>query len=162
MDAESIPRRSALPLYFKLAQMGIAPPADRSQDHRTDLAVVRNRERRQAGFTIMEAVTRIVTLSYTLPSGPEALKEYEGNAKNWSDVVLSEPNVTELRVYRSQDGTQALTITKVQSLVEMDKFLASDKFKTLRSELENAGCSNFKLHPWEASPILPEPLRREM
>ena len=105
---------------------------------------------------------RIITLSYALPSDPVQLEAYELKAKGWTEDVLAEPNVTELRVYRSADGKKALSIMRIQSLADLDEVLASDKLRTLRSELEKAGCSNFNFGAWGNSPIMPEPIRREM
>jgi hypothetical protein len=102
---------------------------------------------------------KIVTLSYTAPSNTGALKE---NAKSWIGTILSVPAVLELRMYQSPDGKDAMAVARVVSLAEMDEFLASEKFKTLLREMEAAGCSNFQLRPWEASPIMPDPIRREM
>jgi endonuclease YncB( thermonuclease family) len=105
---------------------------------------------------------RLVTFSFTLPSDPEALKKYAEKAKSWSDVLLSEPNVTELRVYRSPSGKDALAVIRVQSLAGIEELFAAEKFQALRRALENAGCNNFKLGLWEASPMMPEPIRRAM
>jgi hypothetical protein len=102
----------------------------------------------------------IVTFSYTLPSDPEALNAYEGKAKGWVDLVLSERNAKQVRVYRSSDGKEVMTVTEVQSLAELEKFLASDRFRTLRGKLEEAGCGAFQLRTWEVSPVAPKAMER--
>lgn len=110
--------------------------------------------------TKKEAIMAIVLFSYTLPTNPEALKQYGEKVKGWIDVVLSDPNATEVRVFRSSDGKDAMTVTEVQSIAESEKFTASEKFKTLRRELEKAGCSNLQLRAWDVSPLVPKAMRR--
>ena len=102
----------------------------------------------------------ICVMSYALPSDREVLKKYAEKTKGWVDVILSEPNNTELRLYRSSNGKEVLAITEIQSVAEAEKFLASDKFKTLLSELEKAGCGNFQIRTWPASPLIPNAVRR--
>ncbi len=101
----------------------------------------------------------ICTMSYTLPSKPEAMKQYAEKGKGWVDVVLSEPNNKEVKLYRSH-GKEVMAVIEIQSVAVAEKFLASDKFKTLLSELENAGCSNFQIRTWPVSPLMPNALRR--
>jgi len=98
--------------------------------------------------------------TFTLPSKPEALKQYPEKVKEWISVMLSEPNHKEMRMYRSSDGKEGMVITEIESVAEANKFLASDKFKKLLSEMEKAGLGNIQHRAWDISPLAPQVLRR--
>jgi len=52
-----------------------------------------------------------------------------------------------------------LTTTEWESVASAEKFLASEKYKTLRNDMEKAGCSNIQVRTWDRSPILAQPVR---
>jgi hypothetical protein len=107
----------------------------------------------------MENIMAMVVLSFTLPTGTEVLKQYAGKAPAWIDTILSAPGAKEFRAYRSTDGKEAITLTELDTVVSADKFIASDKYKTLRNDMEKAGCSNFHVRTWDTSPLVAKPVR---
>jgi heme-degrading monooxygenase HmoA len=100
-----------------------------------------------------------VVLTYTLPSGAELLKQYPPKVRGWIDMALSAPGAREFRAYRSTDGKEVMTLTEQESVASAEKYLASDKYKTLRKEMEKAGCSNFHVRTWDTSPLVVQPVR---
>ena len=100
-----------------------------------------------------------VVTTYTLPSSPELLKQYAAKVPGWIDTALSVPGVKEFRAYRSTDGKEVMTFCEEEFVILAEKFLASDKYKTLRSEIEKAGCSNYHVRTWDMSPLQAQPVR---
>jgi len=100
----------------------------------------------------------IVILSYNLPSGTQ-LQPYAGKVPGWIDLVLSAPGAAEFRAYRSVDGKEALTITEYDSVASSEKWLASDKYKQLREDMEEAGCKNMQFQTWDTSPLVAKPVQ---
>lgn len=100
-----------------------------------------------------------VVTTYTLPSSPELLKQYAAKVPGWIDTALSTPGAKEFRAYRSTDGKEVMTFCEQEFVILAEKFLASDKYKTLRSEMEKLGCSNYQVRTWDMSPLQAQPVR---
>ncbi len=100
-----------------------------------------------------------VVTTYTLPSSAELLKQYAAKAPRWITTALSAPGAREIRAYRSTDGKEVMLLCEEESVALAESFLASDKYKTLRSEIEKAGCSNYHVRTWDMSPVLAQPVR---
>jgi hypothetical protein len=107
----------------------------------------------------MEAIMAVVVTTYTLPSSPELLKQYAVKAPGWINTALSAPGAKEFRAYRSTDGKEVMTICEQESVAIAERFFASETYKTLRSEMEKAGCSNYQERTWDVSPLLAQPVR---
>jgi hypothetical protein len=107
----------------------------------------------------MEGIMPVVVTTYTLPSIPDLLKQYAAKAPGWIDTALSASGAKEFRAYRSTDGKEVMTLVEQESVALAERFLASDKYKTLRSEMEKVGCSNYHVRTWDKSPLQAQPVR---
>ena len=104
----------------------------------------------------------LVVSSWDLPSSAEQLKAYGEQAQsNWIPTVLKQPGVKEFRGYRNPTHTtpQVVSHTEFDSMNSLMQYLASDDFSRLMGELRATGVTNISAEIWDASPILPEPLR---
>ena len=101
-------------------------------------------------------------LSWDLPISEEQLKVYGEKAKTvWIPTALKQPGVTEFRAYRNP----FLTSPQVMFHMEFDRmdslmqFLASDEYSMIMGDLRATGVTNISAEIWDASPVVPEPLR---
>lgn len=105
----------------------------------------------------------MVSLTYDLPTRASDLKAYKSKAKAWIDLNMAQPGAREFRGHRSATGTtpQVVIQTEFDSLSTAAGWAGSAAFRGLIGEMRKVGCSNLTARVWDASPILPQPLRKK-
>ena len=101
-------------------------------------------------------------LSWDIPLSEEQLKLYGEKAKaEWIPTVLKQPGVKEFRAYRNPSLTspQVVIHTEFDSMNSLTRFFASDDYSMIIGSLRATGVTNISAETWDASPIVPEPLR---
>ncbi len=104
----------------------------------------------------------LAVMSWDMPLSAEQMKAYGEQAQsNWIPTVLKQPGVKEFRAYRNPTHTtpEVLLHTEFDSMNSLMQYLASDDYSRIMSELRATGVTNISVEIWDASPIVPEPLR---
>lgn len=89
-------------------------------------------------------------------------EQYAERAKNaWIPTVLSQPGVKEFRGYRTQgeDFLVVRTETEFTSLELAQAWMNSADYARIRAELVEHGATEIVAETWDASPLIPDPLR---
>ena len=75
--------------------------------------------------------------------------------------VLKHPGVKEFRSYRNplKVTPQVITHTEFDSMASWLAFIQSQAYADIVAGLESVGCTNFFAEVWDASPLVPEPLK---
>ena len=104
----------------------------------------------------------MVSVTYDLPSRQTDIKAYTEKTKGWIDINLAQPGVREFRGHRSANGAspQIVIQTEFDKLANANAWASSDALKKLISGMRAVGCSNITVRTWDASPILPQPIRK--
>ena len=100
-------------------------------------------------------------LSWDLPPA-EQIETYNEKARtSWIPSVLKQPGVKDFRAYRNpyQTSPQVMIHTEFDSLASWLKWVESEDYAAVVSDLRAVGCTNISAQVWGASPVLPEPLK---
>jgi heme-degrading monooxygenase HmoA len=100
-------------------------------------------------------------MSWDLPP-EEQIQTYNEKARTgWIPSVLRQAGVKEFRAYRNPYLTtpQAMVHIEWDSLASWLKYLDSEDYAKIVSELRGVGCTNISAEVWGSSPLLPEPLK---
>jgi len=99
-------------------------------------------------------------LAWDLPPA-ERMEAYNKMTAEWTAAVLKQPGVKEFRAYRNPYGTtpQVATHVEFDSLESWLKFIRSEDYASIADSLRAVGCTNLSAEVWDASPVIPEPLR---
>lgn len=102
----------------------------------------------------------LVITAWNLPA-PERMEAYNKQAKTWIATVLAQPGTKEYRAYRNplHATPEVTTHQEFDTLESAIQHLASEARATVESEMRAAGCTEFVIEVWDASPIAPEPLK---
>ena len=100
-------------------------------------------------------------VSWDLPPAEQLEKYSEKSRNHWIPTLLKQPGVKEYRVYRNPFHTTPqvtghLEFDKMESWL---KFIESKDYAEIISGLRSMGCTNLSAEVWDASPIIPEPLK---
>ena len=100
-------------------------------------------------------------MTWKLPAtGPS--DQYAERAKtSWVPTVLAQPGVKEFRAYRvlGEGFLMARTETEFSSLEHAQQWLNSAEFARIKGELAEHGAMEISAETWDASPLIPDPLR---
>jgi hypothetical protein len=100
-------------------------------------------------------------MTWKLPATGSS-EQYAERAKNsWIPTVLAQPGVKEFRGYRTlgEDFVAVRTETEFTSLELAQAWLNSDDYARIRAELTEHGATEIAAETWDASPLIPDPLR---
>ena len=99
-------------------------------------------------------------MTWDLPLG-EQMEAYNGKTRGWITTVLKQTGVKEFRAYRNPQHTspQVMVHTEFDSLESWLKWVGSEEYATIMSELRAVGCTNITAEVWGTSPVVPEPLK---
>ena len=99
-------------------------------------------------------------LSWDLPPA-DKLEAYTEATKTWIGLVLRQPGVKEFRAYRNPLGVtpQVITHAEWDSMASWLKFTQSDDYAFIVADIRAKGCTNLAAEVWDASPVVPEPLK---
>ncbi len=91
----------------------------------------------------------------------EQIEAYNKRSKSWVSTVLKQPGLKEFRAYRNPYRTtpEVMVHTEFDSLASCLKYIESEDYATINSEMQALGCTNLSVQLWGASPIVPEPLK---
>ncbi|MBU0656710.1 MAG: hypothetical protein KJ914_16435 [Gammaproteobacteria bacterium] len=91
----------------------------------------------------------------------EQMQAYGVQAKTWTNTVLEVPGVREFRAYRNPSkATPQVTVqVEFDSLESVEKFVNSESFSKNLDGLKKLGIHNFSTQMWDASPVIPAPLK---
>ncbi len=100
------------------------------------------------------------TLAWDLPPA-DKMEAYNEMTRKWIGLVLKQPGAKEFRAYRNPLGTtpQVITHTEFDSMASWLAFIQSEDYATILADLRSLGCSHITAQVWDASPVVPEPLR---
>lgn len=81
--------------------------------------------------------------------------------EDWIPTVLRQAGVTEFRAYRQPEGDQihVMVETEFDSLEHLQAWLDSADYGRLKSELAELGATDISDQAWDASPVVPSPIR---
>jgi quinol monooxygenase YgiN len=100
-------------------------------------------------------------MRWNLPStgGSDA---YMKQAKEqWVPTVLRQAGVTEFRAYRQpeEDQIHVMVETEFDSFEHLQAWMDSADYDRLKSELAQFGATGITDQAWDASPVIPDPIR---
>ena len=80
---------------------------------------------------------------------------------SWITTMMKQPGFKELRAFRNPFRTtpQTLVLCEFDSLESCMKYVESENYSRLLSELRKVGCTNISAQLWGTSPMIPEPLK---
>ena len=111
----------------------------------------------------------LITLNWDLPP-VEKMEKYKRKAfltdekrPSWITNVMKQKGFRELRAYRNPFHTtpQALVLCEFDNLESCLKYIESEDYAKLQSELREVGCTNISAQFWGTSPMVPEPLKSQ-
>jgi heme-degrading monooxygenase HmoA len=100
-------------------------------------------------------------MTWKLPATGSS-EQYAEQAKNsWIPTVLAQPGVREFRGYRTQgeDFVSVRTETEFTSLELAQQWMNSAEYARIEAELVEHGAREIVTETWDASPLIPDPLR---
>lgn len=100
-------------------------------------------------------------MTWDLPP-EEQIEAYSKKARTvWIPTVLKQPGLKEFRAYRNPSLTtpQVMVHTEWDSLGSWVQYVQSEAYATLMSDMRAVGCTNISAQVWDASPVVPEPLK---
>ncbi len=99
-------------------------------------------------------------LAWDLPPA-ENLDAYVEGTKNWIATVLKQPGVKEFRAYRNplKVTPQIITYTEFDSMASWLAFIQSEAYAGIVADMRAVGCTNITAEVWDASPLVPQPLK---
>jgi uncharacterized protein (DUF1330 family) len=103
----------------------------------------------------------LAIFTWDMPSG-ERVHVYEEKAHTaWIQSVLQQPGVTEVRAYRNPHHTTPRVMIHMEfvSLAAWHQFYTSERYGELMFDLRAVGCAQIAVQVWDASPLLPAPVR---
>jgi len=80
---------------------------------------------------------------------------------SWIPTILRQPGVKEFRAYRNPYHVtpDVVVHNEFDSLTSWLKFIESEDYANLVSDMRAVGCTNIAVEIWDASPVVPEPWR---
>jgi len=98
--------------------------------------------------------------TWDLPSG-EGMKIYKEKTQGIISAMLKPAGVKEVRGYRNplQTSPQAMGHIEFDSLASWQAWMQSEDYSAFLTDLRSAGATNISVQIWEASPVVPEPLK---
>jgi heme-degrading monooxygenase HmoA len=101
-----------------------------------------------------------IVTTYDLPP-QEQMEVYYEKVKGWISTILKQPGLKEFRAYRNPFRTtpQVMSLTEFDSLESCLKYVKSEVYDTMASELGALGVTNASVQLWDTSPAIPEPLK---
>ena len=109
----------------------------------------------------------LLTINWDLPQAGK-MEIYKRKAfitnetrPSWIKNVMKQEGFKELRAYRNPFHTtpQALILCEFDNLDSCLKYIESEDYALLHSELRDVGCTNITAQFWGTSPMVPEPLK---
>ena len=99
--------------------------------------------------------------AWDIPTDEALLNEYNVKSKEWVAMIMRQPGVKEFRAYRDplRNSPDVMVHIEFDSLESVIKYLKSDDCNKATSEMIELGCSGFVNEMWDASPLVPEPIR---
>lgn len=103
----------------------------------------------------------LLMISWDLPTNQEQMEIYKVRAQQWTKLILEGPGIQEWRGFRNPLHTspQAMVTQEYDTLASCQNWLQSADYAGLIAEMRSIGCTNFSVQVWDASPLLPKPLR---
>ncbi len=111
----------------------------------------------------------LLTINWDLPP-KEKMGKYKSKAfltnetrPSWIKNIMKQQGFKELRAYRNPFRTtpQVLVLCEFDNLESCLKYIESEDYALLHSELLDVGCTNITAQFWGTSPVIPEPLKRK-
>jgi len=100
-------------------------------------------------------------MSWDLP--PEDKKEIynEKAGTSWIPTILKQPGVKEFRAYRNPYHTSPEVVVHIEfdTLTSWLNYVESEDYASTIADMKAVGCTNQSAEVWDASPIVPEPLK---
>ena len=103
----------------------------------------------------------LVITSWDLPA-QDKLEEYgQKAATSWIPTIMQQPGVKEFRAYRTAYGAspQVMVHTEFATLAAAQAWISSEACANQIAELRATGCPNVTFEIWDASPIVPDPIK---
>ncbi len=99
--------------------------------------------------------------TFDLPLAAGRLQDYERMGQEWVPRVLRQPGVVEFRAYRHPHAISPQVMVQVEfdSLVALDRWHASPEYHEVLGDFLLAGCRIVAVDVWDASPVVPRPVR---
>ncbi len=103
----------------------------------------------------------ILVETWDLRATGEQVKAYGAKAHDWISTILKQPGVTEYCAYRSPylDMRGTMSYIKFDTLASAQKWLQSETRAAMGWEMDALGCRNFTSQLFDASLLVPEPLK---
>jgi heme-degrading monooxygenase HmoA len=100
-------------------------------------------------------------MTWKLPAAGPSDQYAERSRNSWIPATLSQPGVKEFRAYRipGEGFLKVRVETEFTSLEHARQWLNSSDYARIKAELADHGATEIAEETWDASPILPEPLR---
>jgi heme-degrading monooxygenase HmoA len=103
----------------------------------------------------------LAVMKYDLPAAEQVAAYNEKARTAWIPAVLRQPGLKEFRAYRNpyRITPEVMIHTEWDSLSSWLGWVESDDYATITEEMKGVGCANISVEVWDASPIIPEPLK---
>ena len=100
-------------------------------------------------------------MTWKLPATGPSDQYAELSRNSWVPTVLSQPGVKELRAYRTPEGDflKARVETEFTSLEHAQQWINSADYARIKVEMADHGATEIVEETWDASTILPDPVR---
>jgi heme-degrading monooxygenase HmoA len=100
-------------------------------------------------------------LSWDLPPADKIETYVKKAGTSWIPTILKQPGVKEFRAYRNPYHTspQVVVHTEFDSMASWLKYVESEDYASFVADMKAVGCTNLSVEVWDASPVVPEPLK---
>jgi hypothetical protein len=101
-----------------------------------------------------------IILTWDNPSDTAKLTAMNEKAKEWRAAALKQPGMQSLQVFVHPFGlVHGMANDTLATVDDAHKFMASDTWRKIISEMGQMGATNIHAQLWEADPATPAPLR---
>lgn len=100
-------------------------------------------------------------MNWNLPASGPTEGYMQRAQSSWIPTVLAQAGVTEFRAYRNPHGDHlhVMVETEFDNLDHLNAWVNSDEYAQLKIELAEHGATEISDQVWDASPVVPQPIR---
>ena len=99
--------------------------------------------------------------TFDLPLATSALRDYEHAGQECLPRILHQSGVREFRAYRHPLGMSPQVMVQIEfnSLEAVQRWHQSSDYREVLTDLLRLGCRGIVVDVWDASPVVPTPVR---